>query len=329
MSHSLDKIFDKAQDIKSRVEEIEELLYAPEISVDVKLYNRLIAEKNGYINIVKTYDSLLVLDKERQEVSSELSSCCDEELTVFLEEHLLDLENEYQSKVLILKDLFVEKKEESCVRLELFAKKQSVEFMEILKNIYIFYAEKNNLSYIKENNNRITIKGNNCYNSLINESGVHRFVTNNTIYEVNVLVIKNVDVENFSINDKDIRIDYYHSSGAGGQNVNKVETAIRITHKPTNIVVSCQDERSQLKNKNRAMDILREKLDNYTSVLSDKKYLESKKVAEKLAKTNNLVRVYEIDGKVTDIFTKLELPYKEVLTGELGVFINERLLQGE
>jgi len=127
------------------------------------------------------------------------------------------------------------------------------------------------------------IKGEGVYGKLKYESGVHRVqrvpktekqgrIHTST---ATVAVLPEAEKIDFEINPKDLKIDKFHSGGCGGQNVNKVETAIRITYLPTNLVVTCQDERSQLKNKIKAMNVLRTKL------LEEKQQKEQKEKGDK------------------------------------------------
>ena len=154
------------------------------------------------------------------------------------------------------------------------------------------------------------VEGENAYGFLKAEKGVHRLVRispfdsnkrRHTSF-ASLEVMPEVDDEGeVEIRDEDIRIDVYRSSGAGGQKVNKTETAIRITHFPTGIVVTCQDERSQLKNKDKAFKVLRSRLYDYYSSQNRSEYDSRRKSLVGTGDRSERIRTYNFpQGRVTD-----------------------------
>ena len=153
------------------------------------------------------------------------------------------------------------------------------------------------------------VSGKGAYKLLKYESGVHRVQrvpeteTQGRIHTstATVAVLPEAEDVEVEINDKDIRIDIFHSGGAGGQNVNKVASAVRITHFPTGIVVTCQDERSQLKNKERAFKVLRSRLYDYYNGRSERERTENRRSLVGTGDRSERIRTYNFpQSRVTD-----------------------------
>ena len=133
--------------------------------------------------------------------------------------------------------------------------------------------------------------------------------------------MEDTDVE---INDKDIRIDLFRSSGAGGQHINKTESAIRITHFPTGIVVSCQDERSQTQNKEKAFAMLRAKIYDYYQQQKEAEYRQNRKSQVGTGDRSERIRTYNFpQGRVTDHRIGLSLyNIEDFMNGDLDEMID-------
>lgn len=175
------------------------------------------------------------------------------------------------------------------------------------------------------------LKGKNAYGNFKFESGVHRVQripeteANGRIHTsaVTVAVLPEVEDVELEINEKDLRIDIFHSSGAGGQNVNKVATAVRITHLPTNTVVVCQDERSQHKNREKAMRILKARL--YEKIMKEQqeKISKNRKNLVGTGDRSERIRTYNFpERRVTDHRINLTLyRLEEIIDGNLDLLI--------
>ena len=183
------------------------------------------------------------------------------------------------------------------------------------------------------------IKGEGAYSKLKFESGVHRVQrvpsteSSGRIHTSTVTVAVLAEVEEFDIDIKnsDVRIDVYISAGAGGQNVQKNSTAVRITHIPTGMVVACQDERSQLQNKLRAMSILRARLYEVEEEKRQSEHAEDRKSQVGSGDRSEKIRTYNFpQNRVTDHrinVSSYNLP--SVMDGGIDVFVDELRMQNE
>ena len=218
----------------------------------------------------------------------------------------------------------------------------------MLMRMYVRWAEQHGykVDWIEESEGEgagiksatVMIKGHNAYGWLKSENGVHRLVRKSPFDSGNrrhtsfasVFVSPEVDEDiEIDVNPADLKTDVYRSSGAGGQHVNKTESAVRITHMPTGIVVACQNERSQHKNRSTAMKMLKAKLYE----LEVNKRNAAAKVLED-AKSDvswgNQIRSYVLDqSRIKDLRTNVEVGATDkVLDGDLDPFLEASLKQG-
>ncbi|MGN0748355.1 MAG: peptide chain release factor 1 [Christensenellales bacterium] len=315
---------EKTLNIKKRFDELTDLISKPEIIADQKEWKKLVKERASLEDLANAHDELVKLKKELSEAEETLKSETDKDMIELFSEEVKSCRKKIEELEEKIKILLLPKDEndESNVIIEIrpgVGGEESALFGAVLMKMYMRYAERKRWSVeiadysetemggVKECSFIISGKG--AYSRLKYESGVHRVqrvpetesqgrVHTST---ATVAVLPEVEEVDFEILDKDIRIDTYRSSGAGGQHVNKTDSAIRITHMPTGIVVACQDERSQIKNRERAFQILKSKLYDFYKTQRDKEYSENRKSQVGNAERCERIRTYNYpQGRITD-----------------------------
>lgn len=310
---------------------------------DSKKAQSIIQETNSNKDLISSYNLILKGFKDLDESLEELKTVFDEELmTLVLDEYegLMKKFEEFEIKVLLS-----EPYDKSNAILELHpgaGGTESQDWCEMLYRMYSRWAEKNGfkvtvLDYQEGDEAgiksvSILIEGYMVYGYLKAERGVHRLVRispfdssgrrHTSFASVEVMPEFNDEIE-LVINEKDLEISTMRSSGAGGQHVNKTDSAVRIVHKPTNIVVTCQTERSQLQNKERAMNMLKSKL--YLKAIEEKEAkLSEIKGEQKAIQWGSQIRSYVFCPytMVKDLRTNYEQTnISEVMDGDIDNFI--------
>ena len=320
----MDKLFDRLQMLADRYEELGELLSDPDVIADSKRFMELSKEMADLRETVEKYEKYKQVVQQIKDDEEMLSTGLDDEMAAMVKEELSDSKNEKQKleqeiKILLLpkdpndgKDLIME------IRGAAGGDEASL-FAADLFSMYSKYAERQgwSIEVIDKNMTEVggfkeialTINGKNVWSKLKYESGAHRVqrvpVTESagrvhTSTATVVVMPEEEDVE-IDLDPKDIRVDVYRSSGAGGQHINKTSSAVRMTHLPTGIVVAMQDQRSQQQNREKAMKILKARVYDYYKSQEQSEYDENRKSAVGTGDRSERIRTYNYpQNRVTD-----------------------------
>ena len=341
-------MFEQLAAVENRFEQISVELTRPEVISDNEQFTRLIKEHGELSPIVEKYREYVSAQKTCAEAEEILSAPgTDKELRELASEELKEAKSAIATVSEELKLLLLPKdpNDDKNVIIEIrggAGGEEAALFAGSLFRMYTMYAESRRYTVEVTNANEtelggykevsFMVEGAGAYSRFKYESGVHRVQrvpdteTQGRIHTstVTVAVLPEADEVEFELNPADLKIDTFRSSGAGGQHINKTSSAIRVTHIPTGTVVECQDERSQFKNRDKALKVLRARLYDAEKAKADAAVASDRRSQVGTGDRSERIRTYNFpQGRVTDHRIGLTL-YKldSILNGNIDEIID-------
>ncbi len=340
------EVLDKLENVVEKYNELNQKLGDPEVMNNSQKYQKLLQEHASLKKIVEKYERYKQLREQKEEAEEILEMSDDEDMQELANSELEEVEPELEQleeklPLMLIPD---DPDDEKDVIVEIRAGAGGDEaalFAADLYRMYTRYSEDRSweVETMSSSESEVggfkeiifSVGGQNAYKFLKYESGVHRVQrvpsteSSGRIHTstATVAVLPEAEEVDVELDKNNLRIDYYRSSGPGGQSVNTTDSAVRITHEPTGIVVSCQDEKSQHKNKDRAMKIMRARLKEELERQKREERDEKRRSQVGSGQRSEKIRTYNFpQGRISDHRINLTVHQLEkVLDGELDMLI--------
>ena len=341
-------MFDKLEQVEKRFEEVNDLVCQPEIISDMEQYTKLMKEIKNLTPVVEKFREYKQAKDAHEEAKMMMDDgSLDADFAQMVKEEFEQSKEDIERISEELKILLLPRdpNDDKNVIIEIrggAGGEESALFAGVLYRMYSMYAEakgfktellsasETGLGGYKEIS--FSVEGDGAYSRFKFESGVHRVQrvpeteSQGRIHTstTTVAVLPEADDIDFEINEKDLQIDTFRASGAGGQHINKTSSAIRVTHIPTGTIVECQDERSQHKNKEKALKVLRARLYDAEKAKHDAEIAGERKAQVGTGDRSERIRTYHYpQGRISDHRINLTL-YKieQMLNGDLDELID-------
>ncbi|MFJ5623582.1 peptide chain release factor 1 [Peribacillus loiseleuriae] len=348
------RVFDRLQAVEDRYERLNELLSDPEVINDSNKLREYSKEQSDIQDTAITYKEYKVIREQYQEAKMMLDEKLDADMKEMVKEELNELESNIEELEARLKILLIPKdpNDNKNVIMEIRGAAGGDEaalFAGSLYRMYSRYAEMQGwkTEIIDANATGLggykeiifMINGNGAYSKLKFENGAHRVQrvpeteSGGRIHTstATVAVLPETEEVEIEIHEKDIRVDTFASSGPGGQSVNTTMSAVRLTHIPTNTVVSCQDEKSQIKNKEKAMKVLRARVYDKINREIQAEYDQNRKLAVGTGDRSERIRTYNFpQNRVTDHRIGLTIQkLDQIMEGKLDDVIDTLIVEDQ
>jgi peptide chain release factor 1 len=345
-------VLDRLQSVEDRYDRLNELLSDPDVINDSKKLREYSKEQSDLEETVQVYREYKEVNEQHQDAKAMLEENLDDEMYAMVKEEISELADRKEELEARLKILLLPKdpNDDKNVIMEIRGAAGGDEAQLFAGDLYKMYsrfaeAQGWKTDVIESTTTELggykeiifTINGQGAYSKLKYENGAHRVQRVPTTESggrihtstATVAVLPEAEEVEVDIHEKDIRVDTFASSGPGGQSVNTTMSAVRLTHLPTGVVVSCQDEKSQIKNKEKAMKVLRARVYDKFQSEAQAEYDQNRKLAVGTGDRSERIRTYNFpQSRVTDHRIGLTLQkLEQILQGKLDEIIDALILE--